>query len=453
MTYAATSGNICMMFSGDTLISRALSPFREKAFLDLRSLLLGGDVRFTNGEILFHDYEDQPGYPSGMSVRCDPRFIKDLQWLGIHLISCANNHAYDFGADGVRTNIRNLDSANLVHSGTGRNYAEALAPAYLDTPGGRVALISATTTGPTYSREQRPDMEGRAGTNLVRWTNRWTVDAETFGTLQRIAERFDWPKRVWPWWQQAYGGGEQFQSVVRLADRNTLEVQGIFSDDPYATFVLGTAFAHHTDIHRLDLERNIASVRRARAMADWVIFSLHNHEGGATPDDPAEHVVTLAHAAVDAVADVVVGHGPRRDRGIEIYQNKPILHSLSSLVDEWQTMALMPQEVMLRFGLGNDDTMAELVEAFDSGRGRAADSASRRSAIVNVVFAHNQLKSVRIHPIDLGAANLRSQAGRPMLAEAVAAEQVLQRFQHLSAAFQTDVDRCGTTGAVRLVER
>jgi len=35
----------------------------------------------------------------------------------------------------------------MVHAGSGSNYAEALAPAYLETPKGRVALLSATSSG------------------------------------------------------------------------------------------------------------------------------------------------------------------------------------------------------------------------------------------------------------------------------------------------------------------
>ena len=69
-------------------------------------------------------------------MRCDPRFAKDLQWLGLNLFACANNHAFDFGENGVLTNIRYLDETGLVHSGTGRHLAEASAPGYLNTPKG-----------------------------------------------------------------------------------------------------------------------------------------------------------------------------------------------------------------------------------------------------------------------------------------------------------------------------
>ena len=103
-------------------------------------------------------------------MRCDPEFIKDLQWLGFNIVACANNHAHDFSENGVLTNIRYLDEARMFHAGTGRNLAEATAPAYMDTPKGRVALISATTSGQPNMRagEQRRDVKGRPGTNFIR---------------------------------------------------------------------------------------------------------------------------------------------------------------------------------------------------------------------------------------------------------------------------------------------
>jgi poly-gamma-glutamate synthesis protein (capsule biosynthesis protein) len=88
----------------------------------------------------------------------------------------------------------------MVHAGSGENYADALAPAYLDTPKGRVALISATSSARPNSRagEQRPDMKGRPGVNLIRWINEWTVDAASFEALQRIAQHFAWRQAVPP---------------------------------------------------------------------------------------------------------------------------------------------------------------------------------------------------------------------------------------------------------------
>jgi len=110
MLYESESGDILMAITGESLISRAMSVFREERFLKVQNLLRSGDVGFTNAEMLFHNYEDSPTHrPGGTYMRCDPCIIQDLQWLGISIVGCANNHAYDYGENGVLTNIDYLN--------------------------------------------------------------------------------------------------------------------------------------------------------------------------------------------------------------------------------------------------------------------------------------------------------------------------------------------------------
>src|SRR5262245_22802333 len=216
MSYASESGDITMAFTGETMLTRPLQPYQEERFLAVRSRLLTADVRFTNAEMLFHNYEHPPASLYGMHMRCDPQFLLDLRWFGINLVSCGNNHAYDFGQAGVLTNAANLDAAGLIHAGTGRNYAEAVAPAYLETQRGRVALVSATTSGHLHGRagEQRRDVVGRPGVNLIRWINDWMVDADTFEGLQRMAAAFRWSQRAPAWFSRAYGEVQDASNVV-----------------------------------------------------------------------------------------------------------------------------------------------------------------------------------------------------------------------------------------------
>ena len=134
MLYESESGDVTMAITGESLITRAKSVYREPRFLKMRDLLHSADVRFTNAEMLFHNYEDAPTHRTGTYMRCDPEFIKDLQSLGFNTVACANNHAYDFGENGVLTNIRYLNEARMFHAGTGRNLADATAPTYMDTP-------------------------------------------------------------------------------------------------------------------------------------------------------------------------------------------------------------------------------------------------------------------------------------------------------------------------------
>lgn len=70
-------------------------------------------------------------------------------------------------------------------------------------------------------------------------------------------------------------------------------------------------------------------IGQVRAKADLVVVALHKgivH----TPVVLAQYERPLAHAAVDAGADIVVGHHAHIVRGIEVYLGKPIFHGLGN---------------------------------------------------------------------------------------------------------------------------
>jgi poly-gamma-glutamate synthesis protein (capsule biosynthesis protein) len=457
MPYESESGDLTLALSGETMITRPLTIFKEPKFLELRDLLHSADVRYSHGEMLFRNFENPQG--PALSFRCDPRYIKDLQWFGINLLSCAHNHAFDFGEGGIATNKHYLDQAGMVSAGTGRNLAEAVAPAYLDTPRGRVALISATTTGLFHSRagEQRRDLQGRPGTNLIRWIYEWTVDDEAFSALRRVAQNFNWTQRVPPWLSRGYAVNDgESDDVVLFVDRNTLGNQNALgqlnnvNEDPAARFVRGSAFERHTRIHRGDFQRNIQAVEEARRMADWVIYSIHNHEGGKTTDEPSEHVRELVHAVIDAGADVVVGHGCHQDRGIEVYNGKPIIYSLGDFIVQDEFNPKQSHDRMVLAGLGHDDSVVDLYDGFISSRKRVTEIDQLWwSAIPVISFEQKRLCQIRLHPIEWGFGLPRTQAGRPMLAEGDLARKVLQRFKRLSEPFGTTIELEGDVGVIR----
>ena len=163
--------------------------YTEPRYLELVELIRGADARYVHLEMLFHDYEHAPtDKRSGTFMRCDPKFIADLQWMGFQMMSTAHNHSIDFGEGGILKNIENLNKYGVVHAGSGRNLAEARAPAYLETAKGRVALLSGTTTLFPWGRaaDQRRDFQGRPGANLLRHQTEYTVDKATFDHMQRI---------------------------------------------------------------------------------------------------------------------------------------------------------------------------------------------------------------------------------------------------------------------------
>ena len=455
-TYDAEGGNITMAFTGDSVVIRSLAAFQEERFLRLRDLLLRQDVRFTNAETVFHNYENWPTVMGqGMWMRTDPAVIKDLQWMGINMVSCANNHAYDFGQEGVLTNIKNLNQAGMVHAGTGSNYAEAIAPAYLETAKGRVAIVAATSSGEIEIRagEQRRDMKGSPGVNFLRWINEWTVDQAAFAQLKRIAQKFDWDQTVSTRLERDYGiSKEAAANTVWLSDRNLYD--RAFSSknmqmfyDPPAGFVLGATFERHTRLHQEDLDWNLKSVSEARRSADWVIYSIHNHEGGTTDEEPSDHVKALAHSVIDAGADAVVGQGSHFTRGIEIYKGKPIFYSLGNFLSENEVLSLLPEQMFHFYGLGNENSTADL---YGGSRASTATRATLESFVAVTVVNNKKLHEIKLYPIDLGFGLPRFESGRPVLAQGQTARQILERIQRLSAPFGTKVEIKGDIGVIQV---
>jgi poly-gamma-glutamate capsule biosynthesis protein CapA/YwtB (metallophosphatase superfamily) len=75
-----------------------------------------------------------------------------------------------------------------------------------------------------------------------------------------------------------------------------------------------------------EMSADIAKVRRD---ANFVVVALHKGVVH-TPATLAPYERTLAHAAVDAGADAVIGHHAHILRGIEMYRGKPIFHGLGN---------------------------------------------------------------------------------------------------------------------------
>jgi poly-gamma-glutamate synthesis protein (capsule biosynthesis protein) len=69
-------------------------------------------------------------------------------------------------------------------------------------------------------------------------------------------------------------------------------------------------------------------IAAARKAADYVVVSFH--WGTENSAGPKPYQVTAAHRAIDAGADVVIGHHPHVLQGIERYKNGVILYSLGN---------------------------------------------------------------------------------------------------------------------------
>ena len=451
MSYEAAKGKFALALAGDCMLTRRLSIFNEERFLALAQIFREADAAFANLEGTVHTWEEgTPGITQGTFMTTDPKLLDDLKWFGINMVSCANNHAFDYGEGGVLANIRHLDNAGLIHAGTGKNLAEARAPGYLDTPNGRVALVATTAAFRPWNQagEQRPDLRGRPGINPLAFQTTYRVDAAAFEQLQRVSQElgFEMGKER---------ARKHFYSDKEIPAENDADLMLLGN-----RYIRENNFAISTAANARDLEENLRWIREARRQADWVIASIHFHEFGgkglltaktrADLEEPADFVVQFAHQAIDAGADVLVGHGPHFPLGIEIYKNKPIFYSVGNLIFQNETVGFFPADAYERFDLDLRATPSDFLDARTSGgkKGHPSEPAYWENMCAVCRFDNDQLKEIKIFPIEQGFGRPRPQRGRPLLAEGEIADRVIERVARLSQQYGVKVSNRNGVGIV-----
>ena len=192
-----------------------------------------------------------------------------------------------------------------------------------------------------------------------------------------------------------------------------------------------------TDEARAMLAQDIAAIR---AKADMVIVALHKgivH----TPAKLAPYERALAQAALEAGADVVLGHHAHIIRGIEFHQGKPIFHGLGNGCVV--TRALSPdQDHPARrewaerrkalFGFEPDPAYAlapfhpEAVNAF----------------LGRLIWHADGRIEAGIIPVHVEA------PGRPVLADGARAQEIMRYVERITQAAGLPPIRIGTDGMV-----
>ena len=103
--------------------------------------LLKGDVMFTNFEATILD-EKKGQSPKDGRFLSPPDALEALKAFGFNLVSLSNNHSFDLKVAGIQNALDQANRLKLAHAGTGNTVAEAVAPGYLKTPKGTVALVA-----------------------------------------------------------------------------------------------------------------------------------------------------------------------------------------------------------------------------------------------------------------------------------------------------------------------
>ena len=257
-------------------------------FGDLAPILQQGDFTFGNleGPICSGGEPDIGKAGTGGAVfKMPPQSATIMKRAGIDALALANNHTMDLSAGGLIETIRHLEEAGVAYAGGGRDYLEAHRPAILQRDGIRVAFLSYTST---FIPGIHPAGPNKAGLSTVTVTSAYEIP----GSIR-------------------YAPGVP-PKIVTTADPR--EVDQMKSD-----------------------------VKKAKVNADLVVVSWHwgltryaNAFGMGIALDEAPFFVLnyqedMGRAAIDAGADLVMGHHPHRLQGMEIYKGKLICYSLCNL--------------------------------------------------------------------------------------------------------------------------
>jgi len=413
-----TPDTVSILVTGDALMSLPWSNYNEPEFTGLIDEVRNADVAMTNLEMLLHTFDGYGQANSGGTyMGAEPEIADELVWAGFDMAGHANNHTFDYGSYGVLETLKYARQAGLKIAGSGKDLQEARTPVYYSSAGGRIALLSTSTSFTAYGRasRSRPDLHGRPGLNPLTVERQYSIDRPAAQRLYRAASA------------SGIGVENPTGDTFRMFGRN---------------FIVGDSYAWKYVIDEEDLMANIDAVREADARADWVVMSFHSHQ--REPDKAQTDLhVEFARQCIDNGVDIFFTHGHHYMKGIEIYKGRPIFYGLGNFVFQNETIKKQPVEFYNRYGLGDDATPDEVYDARTTTE-RGVDTrgfpSQRRywESVVSVVqFKDGKLDHIRLLPITLQLGTPRGIRGRPLLADKDHGRYIIEKLQELSEPFGT----------------
>jgi len=280
-------GDVVVTAVGDMIFNQQMSHLQQPERRQLLRILQEADVAYGNLEFSLNARPElqRPFY----NFRADPEFAFELAATGINLVSMSNNHALDFGPEGLAECLRALDRAGIGHAGAGLSLAAARAP------------------------ETQKVQSQKVKFGLLSYMRYWTARYRCADASSPCLATID-PAEI----------------LVAGADGAATAVEGPLAADVAA------------------MEDDVVLAKRHH---DVLFVALHNHDlshhraFGIQDTTPANDEI-MYRRAVDAGADLVLGSGPHVLRGIEIRNRAPILYSLSNFIYQYRTPDRIPVDLI-----------------------------------------------------------------------------------------------------------
>jgi poly-gamma-glutamate synthesis protein (capsule biosynthesis protein) len=137
---------IRLVFAGDFApADAAMSVIREAGYrypyLRTDTLLREADVAFANLEAPVTSSTRPVGIWKEYMYRVEPEAVQAWQWLGLDVVSVANNHVLDYRQKGLVDTVANLDRGGIEHVGGGVDAAAARRPVVFEIGETRVGFL------------------------------------------------------------------------------------------------------------------------------------------------------------------------------------------------------------------------------------------------------------------------------------------------------------------------
>lgn len=148
-------GSLTLAFAGDVHFARQLAPLLDRpstALGELRPYLGSADIAMVNLETAVTT-RGVPA-PKTYRFRAPPTAFDALAAAGVDVVTMANNHAVDYGADGLVDTLAARRASPVPVVGVGADEADAYAPVLLQAEGQRVVVLGATQVPEWTSRTQ-----------------------------------------------------------------------------------------------------------------------------------------------------------------------------------------------------------------------------------------------------------------------------------------------------------
>jgi poly-gamma-glutamate synthesis protein (capsule biosynthesis protein) len=437
---------------GDLISTRPLAQTvpGDPDFAAVVKILRNADAAYGNFETTAIDLSHFPGqsYPGrdDWPLAALPEVARDIRALGFDLVSRANNHAMDFGLEGMRETSRWLDEAGIIYAGIGENRDDARAARYLETPSARIGLVSMASTYRDYADAlpQHGRAPGRPGINALRTTKTVLVTPEMLRQLRSLKEALDAPGKSCEMTDREAERRKQ-------ADAKASEELTVFE----TKFKTGARATVHYEMNPIDLEEILRSVRLGKQHSDLLVATIHSHETGLGCEEPGDFLALLARAAIDAGAGVFIGTGEHRLMPVEIYKGRPIFYSLANFF--WGDMQEpLPADLYedhrelleKAYGAAAKPTDADLNAVINAAG--FDDERVFQTVVAVCRWERGKVAEVRLHPVDLGYGLPLTKSGTPRLAQPAMARSILERLQRISKPYGTTIEIDGSVGVIRI---